>query len=159
LASEPDVDLSDFISGDASFCRMVLKESLRLYPPIASVSRANSKKDELEGRCLEPNSYVNVIINSLHRNAEYWDHPDVFRPERFRKEEVERRHRYAYLPLGAGTHKCIGFRFAIREGETILGGITNRFRIEPVKQDPIKPYVLMTQRPLGGLPLKLIKRN
>jgi cytochrome P450 len=129
------------------------------YPPLPSISRSNAKEDELGGRRLEPNSYVNVMINSLHRNTEHWDDPDVFRPERFCKEAIERRHRYAYLPFGAGTHKCIGFRFALREGEAILSGITKRFHIDLVNKNPIKPYVLMTQRPLEGLPLRIINRN
>ena len=73
------------------YCRMIIDEALRLYPPAAIVSRTAQAPDTLAGREVRRGDTVMIPIYALHRNALLWDEPDTFRPERFAdRKKVDR---------------------------------------------------------------------
>ena len=56
-----------------------------------------------------------IPVYAIHRDERHFPEPDSFKPERFDKEERERRHPMAFLPFSHGPRMCIGQRFALLE--------------------------------------------
>ena len=129
------------------YCRMIIDEALRLYPPAALVSRTAQAPDTLAGREVKKGDTVMIPIYALHRNALLWDDPDAFRPERF----AEKPQRYAYLPFGDGPRICIGASFALQEAVIILATLLAKRRFSPVKGKTPDPVMILTLRPEGGV--------
>ncbi|WP_376766380.1 cytochrome P450 [Rhizobium sophorae] len=61
-----------------------------------------------------------VPIYAVHHHASLWSNPETFDPDRFSPEAAKARHRYAYIPFGAGPRVCIGNAFAVMEAATSL---------------------------------------
>ena len=129
------------------YCRMIIDETLRLYPPAALVSRTAQAPDTLAGREVKKGDTVMIPIYALHRNALLWDDPDAFRPERF----AEKPQRYAYLPFGDGPRICIGASFALQEAVIILATLLAKRRFFPVQGKTPDPVMILTLRPEGGV--------
>ena len=129
------------------YCRMIIDEALRLYPPASIVSRTAQAPDTLAGREVQKGDTVMIPIYALHRNALLWDEPDAFRPERF----AEKPARYAYLPFGDGPRICIGASFALQEAVIILATLLAKRKFTPVAGKVPKPVMILTLRPEGGV--------
>ena len=129
------------------YCRMIIDEALRLYPPAALVSRTAQAPDTLAGREVKKGDTVMIPIYALHRNALLWDDPDAFRPKRF----AEKPQRYAYLPFGDGPRICIGASFALQEAVIILATLLAKRRFFPVQGKTPDPVMILTLRPEGGV--------
>ena len=131
------------------YCRMIIDEALRLYPPAAIVSRTAQAPDTLAGREVRRGDTVMIPIYALHRNALLWDEPDTFRPERFAdRKKVDR---YAYLPFGDGPRICIGASFALQEAVIILATLLSKRKFTLVEGKTPKPVMILTLRPEGGV--------
>ena len=131
------------------YCRMIIDEALRLYPPAAIVSRTAQAPDTLAGREVRRGDTVMIPIYALHRNALLWDEPDTFRPERFAdRKKVDR---YAYLPFGDGPRICIGASFALQEAVIILATLLSKRKFTLVAGKTPKPVMILTLRPEGGV--------
>jgi len=131
--------------------RLVLEESLRLYPPAWVLERQAIEPDEVGGYRIDRGSIVGICPYVLHRHPRYWDKPEVFDPDRFRPERAGSRPRYAYLPFGGGPRTCIGNHFAMMEAQILLAMIVREWRLE---LDPSHEVVLdpmVTLRPKYGV--------
>src|SRR6516164_8182374 len=80
--------------------RAVIEEAVRLYPPLAAISRAAIGADELLGCAVKPGSMVVIAPYVLHRHRLLWERPDEFDPNRFLGPARDRIDRFAYLPFG-----------------------------------------------------------
>ena len=141
------------------FTRMVLEESMRLYPPAPTFSRRALAADRLVDRDIPRGSVVFIVPWALHRHRKLWDEPDAFLPDRFDREWAAARHRFAYLPFGAGPRICIGASFAMMEAMLVLAAIGQRFRLRLVPGHPIEPVGLITLRPRHGIAVTLERRG
>ncbi|PNG26756.1 cytochrome P450 [Methylocella silvestris] len=139
--------------------RAVIEEAMRLYPPVASISREAIDFDTLAGRRIRKGTLVMVSQWVLHRHRLLWDEPDAFDPRRFLPGAREKIDRFAYLPLGAGPRICIGGAFALQEAAIILAHIMRSFTLETRKGYEVKPVQHITLRPEGGLPMILRRRR
>lgn len=135
------------------FCRAIIEESLRLYPPGGFLSRTARAPDQLCGIAIEPGDTVTLPVYALHRNRLWWDEPDAFRPERWL--DRDRIDRFAYLPFGDGPRVCIGASFAIQEAVIVLATLLARFRFSAVPGRAPKPVMILTLRPEGGVWLEV----
>lgn len=130
---------------------MVLKESMRLYPPAVSVARTPYEDDEILGFHISAGVPVALSTYVTHRHPDFWDNPEGFDPDRFRPEKEEARHRFAYFPFGGGPRLCIGNRFAMMEAHLVLATLAQRFRPALLPGHPVKPEVAVTLRPRHGV--------
>ena len=89
-----------------------IKEALRLYPAVPSITRQTCEDSELGGYKIPSGVSVVMQIYALHRNEEFFPEPEVFKPERFQTEESLGRHPFAFVPFSAGPRNCIGTSFA-----------------------------------------------
>lgn len=133
------------------FTEKVIKETLRLYPPAAFLSRTAQAQDVLCGRAVRPRDTVMLPVYALHRNVLLWDEPDAFIPDRFDQPHD----RYAFLPFGDGPRICIGAHFAMVEATIILATLISRFRFDLLPETDPKPVLVLTLRPEGGIPLAI----
>lgn len=140
-----------------TYTRMVLDESMRLYPPAWATSRNAVADDELGGYRIEAKSVVFLSPYLTHRHADFWQDPDRFDPERFTPERVAARPRYAYFPFGGGPRLCIGNSFAQSEAVLALATLVPRFELRTQPGYVARPEPLITLRPRGGIPMALRK--
>jgi cytochrome P450 len=140
------------------YTRMVLEESMRLYPPAHTMSREALAQDEIEGHRVAKGSVVSIVPWVIHRHRLLWDRPDVFDPERFAPHRAAQRPRFAYIPFGGGPRICIGASFAMTEALIILAMLGQRYRLSLAPDAAVEPVGLITLRPRHGLPMRLERR-
>ena len=140
------------------YSRMVVEESMRLYPPVWSLARTAVNQDEIGGFDVSAGSEILIFPYITHRHPKWWKDANEFRPERFAPENSSERPRYAYLPFGAGPRTCIGLNFAMTEILIVLTLILQRFRLQ-LAVDPatIRPEPSVTLQPRPGVPVRLQK--
>ena len=139
--------------------RAVVEESLRLYPPLAAISRMARSSDELAGMRVEAGTIVAIAPYVLHRHKMWGTRADEFDPARFLPGSREYNDRYAYLPFGAGARGCIGSIFALQEATLAVAAITRNFELETEPSHVVWPVHRITLRPRGGLPMLVQRRT
>lgn len=140
------------------YARMVLDESLRLYPPAHTISRQALADDVVTGLPVPRGATVLIVPWLVHRHRTLWDRPEVFDPERFTPENAAARPRFAYLPFGGGPRICIGAGFAMTEALIVLASVGRRFRLRLVPDQAVEPVGLITLRPRNGLKMIVERR-
>ena len=161
LEVEADRELSGPIPGVADRLvetRAVIEEAIRLYPPIAAISRVALAADDLHGEAVRPGSLIVISPYVLHRHRLLWDRPDAFDPGRFLGNARTTIDRFAYLPFGVGPRKCIGSTFALQEATLVLAAIVRQFRFQPQPGHVVWPTLSVTLRPANGLPMIVTRR-
>jgi cytochrome P450 len=141
------------------YTRMVIEESMRLYPPAHTTARQPIADDEILGHRIPAGAAVLIVPWLLHRKPSLWENPDRFDPERFAPERASSRPRFAYMPFGAGPRICIGAAFAMAEAVLILATIAQRYRLRLKPGHPVVPQGLITLRPRYGLRMFLERRQ
>jgi cytochrome P450 len=133
------------------YIRQVIEESMRLYPPVGMLARNVRESDTLCGRDIWPGDTVFLPIFALHRHEMWWNAPNAFDPDNFTPERANARHRFLYLPFGAGPRVCVGANFAMMQAQIILTTLLARFRFEPGPDSLPVPTMSMTVRPDRGI--------
>jgi enediyne biosynthesis protein E7 len=139
--------------------RMVLEESLRLYPPAWAFTRSAIAEDEIGGYSIPKGAYVLMFPALTHRHPAFWERPDDFDPERFEPSRAAGRHRFAYFPFGGGPRQCIGNQFALTEVQLLLATILPRYQFRLLPGAKVVPEPLTTLRPRGGLLVTVHRRE
>jgi cytochrome P450 len=134
-----------------TYTRMVLAESMRLYPPAWIVGRRAVEDVEIGGYVIPRGTIVLVSQWVTHRDARFFPEPDVFAPERWEPGHVPARPRYAYFPFGGGSRVCIGEGFAWMEGILALATIGQRWTLGRLETGPAPMLAKITLRPKGPL--------
>ena len=142
------------------YAEMVIKESMRLYPPAWGVSREAIEACEIGGYRLPAGTQLLIVLWAMHRDPRNFQDPEAFNPARWEGGLAKKVPRYAYLPFGAGPRICIGGSFAITEAILLLATIARDFQLELVpEQRRVIPQPSTTLRPRGGIRMYLRKRH
>lgn len=124
---------------------MVVSETLRLWPSLASIDREvtrpyeyidpNGKKIQLS-----PGDFILIPIYAFHMDPKYWLEPEQFDPERFSELNKDTFISNAYLPFGNGQRNCIASRFALMMVKTVFYYVLKDFRFEKCDKttDPLR---------------------
>ncbi|UVO40033.1 cytochrome P450 [Bradyrhizobium arachidis] len=139
--------------------RAAVEEALRLYPPIAALSRMAKDADTLGGIAVKPRGLIVIAPYVLHRHRLLWEQPDAFDPSRFMPGRRGTIGRFAYLPFGIGPRICIGASFALQEATIALAALTQRFDLELAPDAKVWPLQKITLRPENGLPMRVTPRD
>jgi cytochrome P450 len=141
------------------YARMVIEESMRLYPPAPGLSVRLATEDRVICGVKAPKgTAISVMPWVLHRHRLLWDEPERFDPERFSPARSAGRHRFAYLPFGAGPRICIGAAFAMAEAMLMLVTVAQRYRLHLMPDQIVDPWHRITLRPRYGLKMRLERR-
>lgn len=127
--------------------RRVIDETLRLYPPVAVISRETYAADEIGGYEIPAKSGVMLSPYVTHRHPALWRDPERFDPARFTPEQVAARPRFAYFPFSGGPRLCIGNEFALMEAQILLAMIMQRYRVEVAPEHTVQHEIRVTLRP------------
>jgi cytochrome P450 len=152
--SRPSVHLRYEDIAQCDRTEWVMKEALRMYPPLTSIPRKAARDCEFGGFQIPKGTPVGISPIHTHHLAEWWTAPEDFDPERFSPARAEhRRHAFAYLPFGGGAHLCIGQHFADMEVKAVMHQVLRRFRFS-VPEGYRMPYQLVPiAKPRDGLPI------
>ena len=135
--------------------QQVVKEALRLYPPVPSITRHAATDLELGGQHIVAGTLINIPIFVLHRHRSIWRDPDRFDPNRFAPEAEAKIGRTQFMPFGAGPRTCIGASFAMIEATAVLATLIRgaRFRLKAVHRPT--PVSRVSLGPKGGMPMRV----
>lgn len=143
--------------GQLIYTRMVLAESMRLYPPAWILERRAVTDVELRGYHVPAGSLVFASQYLVHRDVRWYPDPERFDPERWRPGQQERRPRFAYFPFGAGTRVCIGEQFAWLEGVLVLATFAQRWCLNQDPAHVVAVEPLVTLRPKFGMWMRVAR--
>ncbi|XP_046735162.1 cytochrome P450 4C1-like isoform X3 [Diprion similis] len=90
------------------YLERVIKETMRLFPIAATLSRKVTEDFDVGEYTLPKGSIIGIDIIHMHRSQEFWPDPLTFDPDRFLPQEIAKRHPYVYVPFSAGPRNCIG---------------------------------------------------
>ena len=141
------------------YTRMVIEETMRLYPTVAQIARQAVDDDEIDGVHVPKGSIINMNIWLTHRDPSIWADPETFDPERFDPKRAQNRPKHAYYPFGGGPRICIGNNFSLMEAQLILATVARAWRLRLVDGYTVHPIGNIVLRPRGGLPMHVEARG
>jgi cytochrome P450 len=133
------------------YTRMVIDETLRLYPPAWITNRRAIEDDTICGYRIPADAIVSISPYVTHRDPTLWQNPEGFDPDRFAPERSSRRPHFAYFPFGGGPHQCIGKGFALLEATLVLALLTQRYELHLAPGRRVETVAMATLRPRYGM--------
>ena len=138
----------------------VIKEALRLYPPIHIGNRMLAEEMQFESQNIPAGERLFYSIYLTHRAPASWERPDDFCPERFEPGILRRKQPpFAYLPFGAGPRACIGAAFGQAEARILISYLLKIFSFEPLNAQHIHAHMGATLEPRPGVSMKVTRRS
>ncbi|MCB9698697.1 MAG: cytochrome P450 [Alphaproteobacteria bacterium] len=135
----------------------VVRETLRLYPPVWNFSRCSAKTQPLGRYTVPAGTWVYTSAYAVHRHPAYWADPDAFRPERWSRGDAVPRG--AWFPFGLGQRKCLGDRLALFQLAALVTHLLRRVELLPADDRSLQPEARLTLRPRGGVVLNVRSRG
>ncbi|MFC4739289.1 cytochrome P450 [Flavobacterium ponti] len=133
---------------NANYTKLVIEESMRLYPPAYFIDRVNIEEENFNGMVLPKGSNLLFSVYEIHRHPDFWKNPEAFLPERFLDETIK--FSKNYFPFGAGPRMCIGNNFAMYEMILAIIALIEQFEIIE-KKEPIQIKPLITLKPFNAI--------
>lgn len=135
----------------------VLKESMRVLPPVPLHPRIVAEHCEIGGHVFPAGSELWLCIFHMHHDQRIFPAPDTFLPRRW---ETAKPSAFEYNPFSAGPRMCIGAAFATMEMKIVLAMLVQRFRMEMAEPRPrVDGRVAITLAPNGALKMRVRKRT
>ena len=137
---------------------MVINESMRLFAPVPAIFRKTLVDTSIQGYFVPAHTIVVVAPSLNHYWPGLWTDPHAFDPERFSDSRREdRSHRLAFMPFGAGAHKCIGMHFATIVVKVVIHHLLRDHRIEMRSGYTLEWDMTALPAPTDGFPV-LVRR-
>ncbi|XP_057305683.1 cytochrome P450 4V2-like [Hydractinia symbiolongicarpus] len=144
---------------ECKYLDYVIKEGLRLHPPVALFARVLEQDTKIDGHIVPKGTEIGVFVKALHLNPKYWNEPEKFNPDRFGEDSFSKRNPYIYVPFSAGSRNCIGQKFAMLEEKIFLYHIMSKFRVESVQKEcEVEESFEIIHRSTNGLWIKFFSR-
>ena len=119
------------------YLEAVLKENLRIHPPVHNLFTRLSAKDTVLGDYVVPSdTLMSIAISSINRHPDSWYDPDEFIPERFLTKEKRKHKLFSWMPFSVGPRRCIGDKFSIMEQKCLIGKLLLQYDIAPHEGQP-----------------------
>jgi pentalenene oxygenase len=160
LARNPEIEARwheevDSGAAELPYTIRVVKETLRLYPPVWSFFRELTADYELGGHTI-PRGHIMVLSPYFtHRDETVWEDPLRFDPDRWLKEPAPG----AYFPFSTGPYGCPAHHSALRQAVVMLAAIGRRFTFKPMREEPPRPMATGAIVPKSGLRMRPLPRG
>jgi cytochrome P450 len=141
------------------YTRMVVAESMRLYPPAWAMGRRAITEIALENYLLPAGTSFFTSQYFLHRDPRFFPDPLRFDPDRFLPKNEAGRPRFSYFPFGGGKRQCIGESFAWTELVLVIATIAQHWKLRLEPGHAVEPKPLITLRPKYGMQMRLERRS
>lgn len=160
-----DTTLQESDISQLPYLHAVIKETLRLHPPVPFLLPHQAIHDvEVEGFVIPKGAQILCNVWAIGRDPIIWHHPEAFMPERFLEGEIDYRGQdFKLIPFGAGRRSCPGLNVAHRTLHAILGSLVHNFdwklegnmRVEDLDMEEKFALTLPRKVPLMAIPFKL----
>jgi cytochrome P450 len=134
----------------------VIKESLRLYPPIHIGNRRVAQEMHFGDDKIPTDERMFYSIYLTHRDPEIWENAESFFPERF--AHGSKTPPFSYVPFGGGPRACIGATFGQAEARVVMARLLRTFKFE-FTNHKFHPHMGATLEPRPGVMMKVTKRT
>lgn len=121
--------VSHSVLRELTYVENVVKEALRLHPPLFMLVRVAQVDWQVAGYHIPKGTWIVVSPTVSHRMPDVFRDPDAFDPDRFDEARAEDKRDFAYIAFGGGRHKCLGNAFAILQVKAILALLLGRFEL------------------------------
>ena len=118
----------------------VIQENLRMFTPVSENNRMCTKECTLKGMKIKPGTRIQMPTFASHYNPNFFRNPEMFKPERFLKENAGSIIPFTMRPFGGGPRICIGQRFALTEIKICLAKILKNYRLEMTEETVLKNW-------------------
>jgi cytochrome P450 len=133
----------------------VIKETMRLYPPVPVLNREPVEDIEIGGYRIRKGTSVLICPWILHRDPRYFDSPEEFRPERWTREFQKQLPRFAFFPFSGGTRKCVGAGLGSMNVALILATVIQSIGLRPAPGFRLDPVACIDLQPRTGVKMTL----
>jgi len=134
----------------------VIKEALRLYPPIHIGNRMVTEDIDFgDGRNVQAGERLFYSIYLSHRDKSIWEFPDEFRPERF--EHGRKMPPFAFVPFGGGPRACMGAAFGQAEARLVIARLLQTFSFQWTGKK-VHAHMGATLEPRPGVFMRVTRR-
>ncbi|MFE3323488.1 cytochrome P450 [Streptomyces sp. NPDC059176] len=133
------------------FTEQVVKETLRLYPPVWLMTGVAKEGSTIGGLPLPAGTVVWSSQWSAHRDPRWFPDPEAFRPERWDPAVGPAAPDHAWFPFGGGARACLGARFAMVEAVLVLATLAQHVHVD-TGPDEVAPRTGLTLQP--GSPVR-----
>ncbi|XP_011425793.3 nacrein-like protein isoform X1 [Magallana gigas] len=146
--------------GKLDYLTECIKEGMRVHSPVPGVSRVNTQPIKVDDVTIPPGTIILINFYALHHNPTVWgqDHME-FKPERFNRDNSEKRDSFAFCPFSAGPRNCIGQNFAMSEEKVVLASLLRRFSFSLDKDHKVDKVIAAVMRPVDGIKLYIRSRD
>ncbi|XP_060848230.1 cytochrome P450 4C1-like isoform X1 [Rhopalosiphum padi] len=142
------------------YLEMVLKESLRLFPPGAIFSRKINENVKLTNFELPKGSNVFVSPYVTHRCPQLYPDPDTFNPENFSPENEANRHKFSFLAFSGGPRGCLGVKYAMISMKLMMVAVLRRYSVHTeCKMSEIEMQIDLLAKKANGYPITIRPRE
>lgn len=141
------------------YTERVVRESMRLYPPVWGLLREPVEDDVVGGYRVPAGATVGLYQWVVHRDPRFYEDPLAFDPDRWSDAFRSSLHPFAYVPFSAGPRRCLGDRFARLEAQLVVATVLQRYHLEAVPGEDLELAPSITLRPADGLRLRVRRRT
>jgi cytochrome P450 len=153
------VDPADAPAASLPLMDMFYKETLRLNGPAPVVWRRCVREFSIYGHNIPAGTMCGANLMMTHRLPSVWPDPSRFDPERFAAQAEQERNRFAYIPFGAGVHKCLGMHFAQQQARIFIAQLLGTAELRLAGDRPVRWYQWPNCRPRGPFFLEVLPRR
>jgi cytochrome P450 len=141
------------------YTERVVKEAMRLYPPVWALVRNPIKDCQIAGYRIPARTTLIMSQWVMHRDPRYYDEPERFNPDRWLDARSKDLPKFAYFPFGGGPRTCIGTSFATTEAALVLATIAQKYQIRVAPDCKVEPIPTITLRPRHGIQVAITRRT
>ncbi|WP_433629993.1 cytochrome P450 [Halomicrococcus sp. NG-SE-24] len=143
---------------ELTYTEQIVKESMRLFPPVPSIVREAKETDQISGYRIPEGAKIFLSQWVVHRDNRWYDDPLAFRPERWANDMQSSLPQLAYFPFAAGPRRCIGDRFAMLEARLLLAMIYQNYHLELRSDRNLEVVQTITSRPKEDIRMTIHER-
>ncbi|XP_077992862.1 cytochrome P450 26A1-like [Glandiceps talaboti] len=158
---EDDQQLTLETISKLKYVSSVVKEVLRISPPVGAGFRKVIKTFELEGKQIPAGWAVIFSIRETHNHATNFATVDKFDPDRFmpNRHEDKNGDRFNFIPFGGGARGCIGKQLALLMLKIFIVELVRGCRWQLVHPNNIKINLMPSPLPVDGLPVRFMQAD
>lgn len=135
-----------------------VKEVMRLYPPVPTMTRIAAGDTELGGEPIEAGTLIVIPIYVIHRHTALWEDPERFDPARFAADRERGYPRNQFMPFGGGRRVCVGAAFALVEATVVLATLIRAARFAYAGTEEPNAVAQVVLLPRDGMPMRVTPR-